>query len=381
MDLDNNGFALLRQLREKKVNQKLEYKKLKNYLELKARDKGIPVSGHFELTPLCNFNCRMCYVHLEPNQMKGQPVLSVETWKNLMHQAWEAGMLSVNLTGGECLAYPGFEELYLFLHSLGCEVGVLTNGYLLDEEKIQFFKEHPPAAIQVTLYGWNDDVYERVTGQRAFSIVVNNIRRAVETELPVCISITPSSYLGEDLLETIRVAKQICDAVMINSAYSSPREETGRAGLQGDADIELYIRAYKYYDQLEGREPIEIEEKDLPPCGGPQQETSKCGFTCGGGRSSFSINWKGELKPCIEMEAIKAYPLKEGFATAWAKVNQAVNNWPRVSVCEGCVYNDICHNCASHVLQYAELGKQPYRLCEQTRELVRNGRFRLPECK
>ena len=31
----------------------------------KAFAEGIPISGTFELTPRCNFNCKMCYVHLK----------------------------------------------------------------------------------------------------------------------------------------------------------------------------------------------------------------------------------------------------------------------------------------------------------------------------
>lgn len=31
----------------------------------KAIENSIPLHGHFELTPRCNFNCKMCYIHLE----------------------------------------------------------------------------------------------------------------------------------------------------------------------------------------------------------------------------------------------------------------------------------------------------------------------------
>ncbi len=381
MDLAINGFELLKQLREKKTNKDLRYDKLKSYLDRKAREKGIPLFGDFELTPLCNFDCKMCYVHLDADQLHGQSVLPVEIWKDLMHQAWEAGMLSANLSGGECLTYPGFEELFLYLHSLGCEVGVLTNGLLLDENRIQFFIEHSPSSIQVTLYGWNDDVYERVTGRRVFSTVVDNIKRAVEADLPVRINITPSSYLGEDIFETIRTARQICESVMINSTYTSPREETGRAGLQGDAELELYIRAYRYVDQLDGYETTEIDEKDLPPCGGSCHKADGCGLLCGGGRSSFAIDWRGMLKPCIEMDMVQGFPLRDGFAEAWAKVNREANSWPRVPECEDCAYAGVCNSCAANMLKYAAPGKQPFELCRQTRELVRNGVKRIPECE
>ena len=64
-----------------------------------------------------------------------------------------------------------------------------------------------PVQIQITLYGCNDDVYERVTGQRAFQTVIRNIAKAVDAKLPVALNITPSKYLGEDVFETIRIAK------------------------------------------------------------------------------------------------------------------------------------------------------------------------------
>ena len=163
-----NGSEFLEDLRRQNGKQNQTFDAFYSFLEKKARAKGVPVGGEFELTPMCNLSCKMCYVHLEPEQMNNRELLTVEQWKELMYQAYKAGMLHATLTGGECLTYPGFDELYLYLHSLGCEVAVLTNGFLLNEERIRFFQEHMPCKIQVTLYGWNDDVYERVTGKRAY---------------------------------------------------------------------------------------------------------------------------------------------------------------------------------------------------------------------
>ena len=33
------------------------------YIHQKGARLGLPVTGTFELTPRCNFNCNMCYVH------------------------------------------------------------------------------------------------------------------------------------------------------------------------------------------------------------------------------------------------------------------------------------------------------------------------------
>lgn len=44
--------------------------RLSAYLHARACAKGIPLAGNFELTARCNFNCRMCYVHLTPEEQR-----------------------------------------------------------------------------------------------------------------------------------------------------------------------------------------------------------------------------------------------------------------------------------------------------------------------
>ena len=236
-----NGIRYLEQLEAKGGSRAPEFRDVSRYIEQKARKKGIPVSGKFELTPLCNLDCRMCFIHLSPEQLKGRSVLPVPVWKDLIRQAWNAGMYMATLTGGECLTYPGFEELFLWLQSLGCEIVVMTNGVLLDDARIRFFLEHRPADIQVTLYGWNDDVYERVTGKRAFGTVSRNVTQARKAGLSVSVGVTPTVFLGEDSLETLRAAKRLSKSVVVNTGLFSPREETGRSGQTYEPDQDLYV--------------------------------------------------------------------------------------------------------------------------------------------
>ena len=322
----------------------------------------------------------MCYVHLNAEQMNGRKVLPVETWKDLMHQAWEAGMMHVTLSGGECLTYPGFDELYLYLQSLGCDVTVLTNAFLLDEKRIEFFRQHPPALIQVTLYGWNDDVYERVTGVRGFTRVAENVKRAIDAGFNVKLVITPNRFLGEDVLETIRTATKISRKVVVNSSIITPREETGRSGQRDDPDADLYVRIFRLMNELDGVETKEIDPDDLPPAGGPCHECEQRGLGCGGGRSGFVTDWQGNLMPCNSLDLIKADPFKDGFKAAWDSIHEQVMNFPQVPECQGCAYAEVCHRCAGIMILYAEPGKQPVEMCEQIRYLVRHGVMKLPEC-
>lgn len=76
----------------------------------KAEKSGIPLSGTFELTPVCNFSCRMCYVRKTAEEVRNssRPMRTLEQWLALAREARDAGMLYLLLTGGEPTIWPGF---------------------------------------------------------------------------------------------------------------------------------------------------------------------------------------------------------------------------------------------------------------------------------
>ena len=376
------GYEFLKLLAEKRDNERLSLHEFYDYLEPKAREQGVPMHGSFELTPLCNFNCKMCYVHLTKEQMRERSLLTTDQWKEIMRQASEAGMIRATLSGGECLSYPGFKELFLFLHSLGCEVSIITNASLINKEWVQFFKDHMPSIIQITLYGSNDDEYEKVTGLRCFRQVMENIRILQEAELPVRITVTPNKYIGQEgVFNTIRLGRNITKACFVNSSLMTPREETGRSEGEHDLDIDFYVRLHHFMGEMNGNEPHKVVEGTLPPIGGPKHECTKCGLECGGGRSSFCVDWKGVMHPCQSLLCVESYPLRDGFRKAWEKINQAAESWPRVPECEGCAYAPVCKRCAAQMLMYETPGKQPLALCEQTKYFVQHGAWRLSDCE
>ena len=374
------GHEFLVRLKEQGDKRYESFDTLFHFMDQEAREKGIPLNGQFELTPLCNLDCRMCYTHLTKEQMHGVPLLTVDQWKQLMHEAWEAGMVRVNLTGGECLSYPGFKELYLYLHSLGCEIRVLTNGVLLDDGWIAFFKAHPPIHIQISLYGGDEDTYERVTGHRKFSVVSANIRRLIEADLPVTLSITPCKYMKEGMENTIRAAHAFGIPYYINPNLIDPKEETGRAGEDHDLDVDDYVKLYRLRNELQGAENMSNDPDQLPPPGGPEHECRVFGLNCGGGLSCFDIDWNGAMYLCNSYRSALYYPLEEGFLPAWEKLHRIAAEWPRVQECIGCPYEEVCTNCEVRKAEFGEPGKQPLELCERTRYLVRHGVFSINEC-
>lgn len=366
--------VLLAQLNAQGASDTQKYNAVRKYLNFKSREKGVPISGSFELTPLCNLDCKMCYVHMSKDQLNGAKLLTVDQWKDIMQQAISSGMMYARLTGGECLTYPGFKELYLFLREKGIEISILTNGLLLNEEMISFLKEHRPADIQITLYGASEDAYEAVTGVRAFSVVAENIRRVVDAEIALNIAVTPSEYMldGTDIIRYLH-SEGLNFAV--NAGLMTPRSETGRE--LAKVDLSSYIEMLKLQTELKGHAvESDVDPESLPDPGSDKSESTK-GVRCGAGRSNFSIDWKGQMRPCNNFPCKPVSVLELGFAGAWKITNHTATNYPLPQECEGCSYKPVCKHCVAEHASGAPCGHANPSICEWAKTMVSEGLLKL----
>lgn len=365
--------GMIAQLRANGIDSAYHDWAMRMYLDSKAREKAVPLKGVFELTPHCNLDCKMCYVHLNSEQMKDCRLLPADEWEELMAQAVDSGMMFATLTGGECLTYPDFERLYLFLHKKSVRLAVLTNAVILNDEKIEFLRRNPPLSLQITLYGANEEMYERVTGKREFARVTENIRRAAQAGLPVKITVTPNPYLSlEENEEIIRFASTFGVQFQVNSGLITPRTETERNRNFVDLSTENYMEFFRLEKSLKGELPPSECTVDLPKIGGETDGSIPKGIRCGGARSSFNITWEGKMVPCNRLTHISADPLNEGFDTSWRKIHGQVMEILLPVECEKCVYRYAAKGCAAGHAD-AEPGHASPEQCKWCRAMVKNG--------
>lgn len=336
-----------------------------------AARQGIPIHGHFELTPRCNFDCKMCYVHLQEGQMKGVKELSFDEWKKIIDQALNEGMIFASLSGGECLTSPYFNEIYTYLHSRGVLITVLTNGYFLDK-KMPLFKIYPPAYIQVSIYGNSDNQYEFVTGKRCYNKVKSNIDYAIGSGLPVGIAITTSKYL-KNISDIIRLYKTRNISVAVSQWLMPPYSSTGRVLKDFNLSKEEQVEVSKELWLLNENEKLIPYDGIIPMENINGKRKMQRGITCAAGRSDFSISWTGAMSMCVALSNPTGYPLKEGFKEAWQKTNKAAKTFYMPMECGECVYHKVCNHCPAQHLMAAENGHCNRDICEETKLMVQAG--------
>lgn len=365
---------LLRLLKKESVPEKDYWIYLGKYQERKARESGIPLHGTFELTPLCNLDCKMCYVHLNSNQVNNDKQLTVEQWKNIINKAHSVGMLNATLTGGECLIYPGFDELYLFLRGLGIKTSIKTNGVLLTSERIEFFNKYPPRGVTISLYGSSNEAYKRVTGYEAFEIVYNNLKQLKKASFPISISITPSSYMYEDMDNLLNFCKQLGYPFSVNIALFQPRKETGReiCDLSSIEYAEIFKELQSVVDSpSESYEDYRIANDDN------KQTGSGIGIRCGAGRSCFTVTWDGNISGCDNLNSLRINLHDEDFSSAWKIISTEANSYQLPIECNGCKYDKVCFSCVAYRSNGSQKGHCNKSVCDRTELFVKEGIYKL----
>ena len=350
------------------------YSRMKRHLISKARNSNVPLIGTFELTPLCNLDCKMCYVHLRPSQLQGRDILGANIWCGLIDRACESGMLYAALTGGECLTHPEFDAIYRHLSTKGVEITVLTNGVLVEDAADRLFGSHPPACVQVTLYGSDEETYERVTGHRVLSRVLHGIERIRSAGIPLMVGMTPSRYIGDNAKALVSLIRELDLPYSINAGLFAARDDTGRCLTDFEIALDDYIEVLKYDAALSGR-PLEPCVAGDVPMAESHGGKGGIGVGCAAGRSAFAISWDGVMRGCNVLNDFCAYPLRDGFPAAWQAVNRASQEYPKPVECAGCQYVGICKHCVAEHRKGAEKGHANPEICAWRHRMNQEGLF------
>lgn len=327
------------------------------YLYRKATAAGMPLSGSFELTPVCNMDCKMCYVRLSAqDQAAIAPLRDADRWLKLAQEAKDAGMLYLLLTGGEPFMHPQFRQILEGLHKMGFLITVNTNGTLIDAQTVAWLKNSPPVRINVSLYGASNETYGRLCrNPQGFSQATKAIRLLREAGISVKLncSLTPDN--AADLPEMVKYAKDN-DLILQVATYMFPptRKDKTMVGKNDRFSPEeaAYYTAYADYLTLGAERFAALDDDSCVPAD-PEDACGELGdgVRCRAGRCSFWITWQGSMTPCGMFPA-QGYPnvFEMPFERAWQQVKDTTAQIRLPAQCAVCSAKDTCHACAAMVV-------------------------------
>ena len=343
-----------------------------------AKRSHTPANGSIELLPLCNMNCDMCYVRLSREEMECQGRLrTAEEWLGIGRQMKKDGVLFLLLTGGEPLLYPDFKRLYLGLKQMGMILTINTNGTLIDEELAEFFGKYKPRRINITLYGADEESYTSLCHYPGgYERTMRGIRLLRERGVDVKVGGSLTRANKDELDRLLNVERELGIPVRVDT-YMMPatRERELPFNMQSRLGPKEAARARVHALKREmGAELFQqYVQKSVYRADHPEPAEAVPGhMSCMAGQCSFTINWQGEMRPCVMLSEPAVSVFEVGFSAAWKQLVEETGKILLNAKCTVCHMRHLCRTCAaSALLEAGSYDGVPEYMCRYAEESLR----------
>lgn len=280
----------------------------------------------WEITERCNLRCSHCYL-----DEKVRPGPGIKARRCILDKLERAGCLWLQLTGGEALADPLFEQTYRAAWERGFLLTISTNGQLI-RRWIELFREMPPLRLTVSLYGASGTSYAATTGNRqAFQDVIDGLDAARRAGITVRVSIIVTKANAHEV------------AAMEHMMRSREFE---------------YHTYWKMSPTLQGRkEPLDLEA-DIKRIPAFFHENSGCV----GGTKTLHVYASGRASPCRLLPYISVDLLAEDIS-ALSRIALHPGTRPTKPECASCPSSAQCTTCAPVYALHKQARSARGRVC------------------
>jgi radical SAM protein with 4Fe4S-binding SPASM domain len=347
-----------------------------SYLDRKIflKNSHSPLIGQLELTYRCQFDCVHCYCQGCADRKEE---LTATAWKKILAQIQKAGCLWLGFTGGDPLIRPDFLEIYSYAKEKGFLVTILTNGYGLTKDIINYLVKSPPYSLEITVNGLTRKTFEGITRKEAsWARVMANIKELKKSKLLFYIK---SNCLSLNCHEVAKI-KQWVDRLLgkvKRQRYYFSYDHDISPRLNGDlSPCEYRVQPERISQIVSQDQDLRQEYKDYLNCEFPPVPKGKQFlYQCSSWKNQFFVGPYGRLKFCQFSDKfsvdLKNVPFSKGFYEIFPRISR--EKFKTDSKCKTCSSRMICNWCPAKA--YLETGNEespvPY-YCAQTEHTLKH---------
>jgi radical SAM protein with 4Fe4S-binding SPASM domain len=278
----------------------------------------------WHITNLCNLRCRHCYQEdFSRNRDLNWTGLQ-EIFQNVLStlQIWNR-KASIHLTGGEPLLKP---ELFLLLDDLNRnpwveELGLITNGLLLDNRAIEKFCSFPKLKkLKISLDGARPEINDTIRQKGVFQKVMetlDRIQRQGRFEIILMFTVMKSNY------QDLRSYVDLCQSLGVNGMILERFIPCGKGKeivnevLDKGQWTEVVETLLEFVSMKPGKNsPLPFQAFQMSFKNG---ETELLGAPCVIGTDGLCIMPEGSVYPCRRFPVPIGNLLNHPLDTLWEK--------------------------------------------------------------
>jgi radical SAM protein with 4Fe4S-binding SPASM domain len=279
--------------------------------------------------------------------------LSLAEHRRLLDQITDAGCLWLLFTGGEIFARSDFLDIYEYAKSKGLLITLFTNGTMITPAIADRLAAMPPFAIEITLYGFTEHTYERLTGQRgSYARCLRGIQLLRERGLPLKLKTVAVTLNTHELGEMKSFAEEQLGLEFKFDAMMNPRVDCSQSPLAVRLTPEEIVKL-DLQDESRMAEwrrfAAEFVRRPASSLGAGGTSTPEL-YHCGGGLNSFAVDPQGRMSICVLSQA-EGYDLRGGtFLDGWEAFLKSVRarKITRRTKCVECQLKSLCGMCPAN---------------------------------
>ena len=308
-----------------------------------------PLRILFEVTTKCNLKCAHCNASAGPSTGHHVPT---EEFLSLLERLHNHGTRDVELTGGEPLLHPDFQEIFTFCVETFEKVVVATNGLLMDEDTAEEFAKHTNVVVQISLDGSTPERHDERRGVKgAFEKAVKASQLLVSYGVPIRIMIAISRDNIDEVEDIIQFSNEL-DVGGIN--YDLVRA-TGRGK-------DLKISPHEALQWQDRMAELTLDKYKGMISFFYERERTEYSDTCGAGTTMVTMDPHGSLRPCTYLPA-EYFTGGNLFESDFPSIFQSPMSeqlktleFPGGDTCKDCEFLNHCKGCfCNGVLMYEEI--------------------------
>lgn len=378
-----------------------------------ASQKELPkiIGGFLNITQKCNLKCKYCFVYQQPMEMTYQVAQDAADF--YASNCGEKDVPSINFFGGEPLLRwkDIIVPLTLYIrkkYGKNYRLGITTNGILLNEEKLEFMKEHDIGF----LFSMDGDKKTQDlnrpfhNGKGSFDLLIDKIPMFLKYNLNATFRATVDHDNVYDMANNYQFAIDMGynNVFMIPNVFSQwSEDEVKELEVQSMKIADIYIKNLKkglnvefnQFREAQGRiNNIENAKKtnDYRARGVGLPAFGRCGL---GGSKFGSIGATGDVFSCQEMVENPEVGDKFVIGNIYTGMLEE-KRWNIMSdfdprniirsdgkTCRGCELNQVCDGACSinNFFATGDLEIMPAVLCEFYNIMIREQRRIMQELR
>jgi radical SAM protein with 4Fe4S-binding SPASM domain len=298
-----------------------------------------------EITDLCNEKCLHCY---HPEHKKKGYIKDLDKIDQMFAEFGELGFLYLTLTGGEPLLHPQFKEICKLAQKNRYLISIKTNGTLIDDDMVQFFKDLKPKTVEFSVYSADPKEHDYITQiPGSFEKTMEGIKKLKNGGVK-CSVMTPVLNGIKHWKEFLPIMSELqipwgCG----KNVFSSFDERVEVEQFKGDHSHYL-----DFLEFINSHENQQIENID-----------DRCLRACGGGTSTVCVAPDYSVRACISYPDSAGIYVGGNAEELLKKARKQLEERFAKLECHSCELVKYCNPCPAHMKIVDGIG-----MCEKTKK-------------